>query len=83
MARGTLVKGKRATPAAGHVGKWGQWFVWTGEHRAPRKGEWYRSGAIPEAYEATTDGITIEYDILRPAAVKARCPHCMLPTEVQ
>ena len=28
---------------------------YTGEKRAPKKGEWYISGAIPEAYEAKND----------------------------
>lgn len=27
----------------------------TGAFRAPRKGEWYLSGAIPEAYRAEND----------------------------
>jgi hypothetical protein len=55
--------------------------VWTGEHRAPKKGEYYRSGAIPAAYLATTDGITIEYDIMRLAEVTKRCPHCRVALE--
>lgn len=29
--------------------------VATGEKRAPRKGEWFLSGATPEAYHATND----------------------------
>lgn len=29
--------------------------VLTGEKRAPRKGEWYLSGAIPEAWRAPND----------------------------
>ncbi len=28
---------------------------YTGEKRSPQKGEWYISGAIPEAYEAKND----------------------------
>jgi hypothetical protein len=28
---------------------------WTGEHRPPRRGEWFLSGAIPEAYLARHD----------------------------
>ena len=31
------------------------YFVRTGEARPPKKGEWYLSGAIPQAYEATHD----------------------------
>lgn len=38
--------------------------VRTGERRAPRKGEWYVSGAIPEAYRAPND-LTIEHQIAR------------------
>lgn len=38
---------------------------WTGEFRAPRKGEWFLSGAIVEAYFAPTDGIKSEYHIAR------------------
>jgi hypothetical protein len=29
--------------------------VWTGEIRPPRKGEWFLSGAIVEAYKAHSD----------------------------
>jgi hypothetical protein len=28
---------------------------WTGEVRCPRKGEWYLSGAVVEAYRAPSD----------------------------
>lgn len=34
-------------------------FVATGEFRAPRKGEWYLSGAIIEAYRAPNDLSTL------------------------
>lgn len=34
--------------------------------RAPRKGEWFVSGAIPMAYKAKTDGMTAVYQIARP-----------------
>ena len=36
----------------------------TGEFRKPKKGEWYLSGAIPEAYCAPGD-LSCEYNILR------------------
>lgn len=36
--------------------------TWTGEHRCPRKGEWYLSGAIIEAYKAPND-LTTAYPI--------------------
>lgn len=35
---------------------------WTGEHRAPRAGEWFLSGAIVEAYRASND-LMMEYHI--------------------
>lgn len=41
----------------------------TGEHRPPRAGEWYLSGAIPEGYRAPTD-LTQSFDILRIAKVE-------------
>lgn len=50
--------GEYAKPAAS--GK----FTPTGEFRAPRKGEWYLSGAIPEAYRAPND-LSTPYHILR------------------
>lgn len=33
----------------------GMTFVRTGEHRPPKKGEWFLSGAIVEAYQAPND----------------------------
>ena len=38
--------------------------VKTGEKRTPRQGEWYLSGAIPNAYIAHND-LTMVYHILR------------------
>jgi len=38
--------------------------ILTGEKRSPKKGEWYLSGATPEAYKAPND-LTAEYHILR------------------
>lgn len=38
--------------------------VSTGEKRIPKKGEWYISGAIPEAYRAYED-LNFEYIIAR------------------
>ena len=34
---------------------------WTGEKRPPKKGEWYLSGAIIEAYQAKNDMTTPYY----------------------
>lgn len=59
-------------------------FVRTGEFRAPRRGEFYLSGAIPEVYIAPNDLAPVEYDIMRPAtAAEAICPTCQraLPME--
>ena len=36
----------------------------TGEMRAPRKGEWFLSGAVVEAYRANND-ISIQYNIAK------------------
>jgi hypothetical protein len=38
--------------------------VRTGEFRAPRKGEWYLSGAIPEGYRAPND-LATDFHILK------------------
>lgn len=40
-------------------------FIRTGEFRAPRKGEWYLSGAIPGAYCAPND-LPTQHHILKP-----------------
>jgi len=44
----------------------------TGEFRIPKKGEWYLSGAIPEAYRAPTDEMRTPYYILRLVRVETR-----------
>lgn len=38
--------------------------VKTGEFRTPKRGEWYLSGAIPQAYKAPND-LTTPYHILK------------------
>jgi hypothetical protein len=43
--------------------------VSTGEKRAPKKGEWYLSGAIATAYKAPND-LTSEYHIARLVRVR-------------
>lgn len=45
----------RIYPGAHGVGSTRQWFRWTGEKRAPRAGEYFLSGAIPEVYRASSD----------------------------
>jgi hypothetical protein len=47
----------------------------TGEKRAPKKGEWYLSGAIPEGYKAHND-LDTPYHICRLVRTK------MITTEV-
>lgn len=42
----------------------------TGEFRAPKKGEWYLSGAIPTVYRAPND-LSTNFMICRIAKVKA------------
>jgi hypothetical protein len=44
--------------------------VYTGEKRPPRKGEWYLSGALVEAYRAPND-LTAAYHIAQ--LVRAKC----------
>jgi hypothetical protein len=45
--------------------------IWTGEKRPPRKGEWYLSGSIVEAYRAPNDYLpTMSYHIARLVKVK-------------
>lgn len=60
------VHGQRYFPQHGHtvVGAFTTWYEMTGEYRAPRKGEMYLSGAIPEAYEAYND-LDTAYHVLR------------------
>lgn len=38
--------------------------MWTGEIRAPKKGEWYLSGAIIEAWKAPHD-LTMKFHIAK------------------
>ena len=45
--------------------------VLTGEYRPPRAGEWYVSGAIPEAYRMPNDG-TMPHHIARLIVVRRR-----------
>jgi hypothetical protein len=42
-------------PGAENCPAFGKVFVRTGEKRAPRKGEFFLSGAIPEVYDAPND----------------------------
>lgn len=57
------------------VGKPLRSFATTGEFRPPKRGEWYLSGAIGEAYQAPND-LSTAYNILRIVGVQARCPAC-------
>lgn len=49
-------------------------FVSTGEKRCPKKGEYFLSGAIIEAYEAKVD-LTTVYHIAKPVKVKRITMH--------
>lgn len=40
-----------------------RWFRLSGEMRAPKKGEYYLSGAIPEVYRAPND-LSTAYNIM-------------------
>lgn len=44
-------------------------FIKTGEFRCPRKGEWFLSGSIAEAYLAPND-LTTEYHIVKEVKTK-------------
>lgn len=58
------------------IGRGAERYVSTGEHRNPRKGEFYLSGAIPCAYRAPAD-LDSPYHIVRPVTVAENtCPHC-------
>ena len=53
-----------------------RYYVWTGEKRPPKKGEFYLSGAIPQVYMALGD-LGYSYHIMRPATEdEKRCPTC-------
>ncbi len=45
--------------------------IMTGEKRAPRKDEWYISGAIPEAYRASND-LSMIFHIARLVKVETK-----------
>lgn len=44
-------------------------YVWTGEKRPPKNGEYYLSGAIIEAYKAPND-LSQSFHIAKPVKVK-------------
>lgn len=52
--------------------------VYTGEFRKPKRGEWFISGAIPEAYRASL-GVTSSYHIAKLRVVKF--VKCAVPSE--
>ncbi len=53
------------------LAKGGVRAVWTGEKRAPRKGEWFLSGSIVEAYYAHSDLGTV-YHIAKIVEVETK-----------
>jgi hypothetical protein len=56
-------------PVNGIMGKPGVMAKPTGEFRCPKKGEWYLSGAVIEAYKAPND-LSSEYHIAKLVHVK-------------
>lgn len=52
----------------------GQRYIATGEFRAPKRGEFYLSGAIVQAYRAPND-LTSAYHIAKPVLMK-KCVCC-------
>lgn len=68
MAQYTTLKHGALYPLADWAGR-NKMAVWTGEKRPPRKGEWYLSGAIVEAYRAPND-LTTPFHIARVVTVK-------------
>ena len=55
--------------------------VWTGEFRAPKKGEWYFSGAYIETYLAKND-LSTPYHIARLVRTKTVTKTEIIPVEV-
>jgi hypothetical protein len=57
-------------------------FTWTGHFRAPLRGEFYLSGAIPEVYRAEND-LGQEFHIMQPARPEdCACRECGRAHEV-
>lgn len=56
----------REPTEAWYKGNEHKYYIKTGEFRAPRKGEYYLSGAIPYPYKSCGD-LTIEFHIVRAA----------------
>ena len=52
----------------------GKGYEKTGDFRPPRRGEFYLSGAIPQAWQAPND-LSTPYYILRPVELHT-CPTC-------
>lgn len=61
---GKRINPKRRYPVEGYPLKTGVYAVKTDEFRAPKKGEFYLSGAIPMAYKAKGD-LSIAYHIMK------------------
>lgn len=61
---GQRLVGEFVSPAHRHFGA-----IATGERRAPKKGEWYLSGAIATAYRAPND-LTTVFQIAKLVRVK-------------
>ena len=76
----TLAECERLGIGTTPVAQAGIMAVWTGEKRAPKKGEWYLSGAIIAAYRAPNDLLT-EYHIARLVKVRRETRLIVEPLE--
>ncbi len=63
VAKMTAIKKGDRFPLANVFQNRGKEAVATGEFRAPKKGEYFLSGAIIKAYQATTDKMSAKYHI--------------------
>lgn len=53
-----------------------RYYIWTGEKRPPKAGEYYLSGAVPTVYRTNND-LSYPYHIMRPATEEElQCPCC-------
>jgi len=72
-----LTKSPFFLPSSG-VGVAGVMAVRTGEKRSPRKGEWYLSGAVVEAYRAPND-LATEFHIAKLVKTRTETKTVIVP----
>ena len=66
--------GERLDKSRAYPGPHGKFYMWTGEKRPPKAGEFYLSGAVIEAHRSPGDmshPYHIAHEVLRP-----RCLRC-------